>query len=70
MLRLSVVFKSKDLCSVEYGSMGCDDNYEWSFAGAEDEWYFWVPDIDRWFFGLAIYLPLKNNENIDKGISW
>ena len=37
MLRLSVVFKPEELWSVGYASMGYDDNYEWSFGGAEDE---------------------------------
>ena len=53
MLRLSVVFKTKELWSVVYGSMGCDDNYEWSFGGPEDEWYVWITDIDWRGLGLA-----------------
>ena len=59
MWRLSVVLNSKELWSVGYSSMGWDDNNEWSFGGAEDEWYFWVPDIDRWVFGLSVDGPLK-----------
>ena len=57
MLMLSVVFNSKEKNSVWYGSMGCDDNNEWYFGGAEDEWSVWVTDIDRWVFGLAIDSP-------------
>ena len=38
MLKLSVVLKSKELWSVEYGSMGYDDNGEWYFGGPEYEW--------------------------------
>ena len=66
MLRLSVVFKSKELWSVIYGSMVCDDNNEWSFGGAEDEWYFWVTDIDQWVFGLDIDSPLKRMKILTK----
>ena len=54
MLTLSDFCKSKELWSVGYGSMGCDDNNEWSFEGDEDEWSFWVPDIYQWMFGLDI----------------
>ena len=57
MLRLSVVFMSKDIWSVGYGSMEYDDKNEWYFGGAEDEWLVWVPDIDRWIFGLAMSIP-------------
>ena len=35
MLRLSVVFKFKELWLVRYDSMGCDDNNDWCFGGAE-----------------------------------
>ena len=59
MLSLSVVFKSKELWSVGYGSMECDDNDEWSFGGAEYKWSIWVTGIDRWVFGLAIDSPYK-----------
>ena len=45
MLRLSGVFKSKELWSVGYGSMGCDDYDEWSFGGPDDDWSVWVPYI-------------------------
>ena len=54
MLRVSVVFKSKELWLFGYDSMVCDDNDEWSFEGDEDEWYFWVTDIYQWIFVLAI----------------
>ena len=57
MLRLIVVFMSKELLSVRYGSMGCGDNNEWSFGGPEDEWSVWVPDIDWWGLGLDIDIP-------------
>ena len=57
MIRLSVVFKSKNLWSVGYGSMIYNDNDEWYFGGSEDGWYVWVPDIYRWGFGLAIDSP-------------
>ena len=45
MLRLSGVFKSKELWSVGYGSMGCDDYDEWSFGGPDNDWSVWVPYI-------------------------
>ena len=54
MLRLSVVFKSKELWSVGYGYTGCDDNYEWYFGGLENEWYVWAPDIYWRGLGLSI----------------
>ena len=57
MLRLSVVFKSKELWSVGYGSMGCDYNDEWYFGGAEDEWSVWVPYKYQLFFGFSIDSP-------------
>ena len=57
MLRLSVVFKSKELWPFRYGSMGCDDNNEWSFGGAEYEWYVWFPGVDWWVFCLAVDGP-------------
>ena len=57
MLRVSVVFKSKELWLFGYDSMVCDDNYECSFGGSEDEWYVWVTNIDWWVFGLAIDSP-------------
>ena len=37
MLRLSVLFKSKELWSVGYGYMGCNDNNEWYFRGSKDD---------------------------------
>ena len=47
MLKLSGVFKSKNIWSVRYGFMGCDESDEWSFGGPEDELSVWVPD-DEW----------------------
>ena len=46
MLRLSDFCKFKELWSVGYGSMGCDDSDGWSFGGPGDEWSVWVPDND------------------------
>ena len=46
MLRLSDVFKSKYIWSVGYGSIGWDDNNEWSLGGPDDDWYVLIPDID------------------------
>ena len=47
----------KYIWSVGYGYTVCDDNDGWYFGGAEDEWSVWVPDIDRWVFGLDIDSP-------------
>ena len=33
---------------VGYGSMGYDNNDEWSFWGTEDGLSVWVPDINWW----------------------
>ena len=44
MLRLSDFCKSKDLWSVGYGYMVCDDRDGWSFGGPNDNWSLWVPD--------------------------
>ena len=66
MLRLSVVFKSKELRSVGYNSMGCDDNNELLFWGPEDEWYVWVPGIDWWGLGLSNNSPLKIMRRLTK----
>ena len=52
MLRLSGVFKSKDLRSVWYGYMGCGDNNEWYFGGPDNEWYVWVPENE-----LSVWVP-------------
>ena len=57
MLRLSYFCKSKDHWSVGYGYMGCYYNNEWSFGGADEEWYVWVTDIELWCFGLTIDNP-------------
>ena len=54
MLRLSDFCHSKELWSVRYGFMGCDDNYEWSFGGPEYEWSVWVPDDE-----LYVWFPDK-----------
>ena len=59
MLSLSFFFKSKEIWSIWYGSMGCDDKDEWSFGGPEDEWSVWIPDILWWGFGFSIDSPLK-----------
>ena len=66
MLRLSVGFKSKELCSVGYGSMGCDDNNEWSVGGPDDEQYSLVLDMDWWGLGLAIDSPYKRTRRLKK----
>ena len=66
MLRLSGFCKSKDLLSVRYGSMGCDDSNECYFWGPDNEWYVWVPeyelsiwvtDIDWRSLGSTLYSP-------------
>ena len=51
---LSVVFESKYIGSVGYGSMACDNNNVWSFGGPGDEWSVWVAEIYWWRLGLAI----------------
>ena len=57
MLNSSIAFKSKEVWSVVYGSMGSDDDDEWSFGGPEDDLYVWVTDIDWWGLGLDIDIP-------------
>ena len=55
MLRLSGFCRSKEFCSVGYGSIGCDDINDWSFGGSDDKWSVWVPD-DQWLILFpAIY---------------
>ena len=68
MLRLSHFCKSKQLWSVGYVSMGCDDINGWSFGGTynecyiwvpDDEWLIWVPDTDWISLGSTLDRPLK-----------
>ena len=49
---LSDFSKSKDLCSVIYGSMECDDSNEWYFGGPDYEWSLWFPD-NEWFIWVT-----------------
>ena len=58
MLRLSDVFKSKELWLVEYGYMGFDDNDAWYFGGPDDEWSVWVPDKTEEVW-VQIWIVLK-----------
>ena len=52
MIRLSDFCNSKDLWSVGYGYIGCDDSNEWSFGGPEDKWSIWVLD-DEWYVWVS-----------------
>ena len=69
MLRLSDLWKSKELWSVGCGSTGCDTRNEWSFGGPNEEWYIKLPDI--YWISLGSTLDIyKQHKTIDKGISW
>ena len=75
MLKFSDVLNPKELWSVGYVSMVCDDNNEWSFGGPDNSWYVWVPD-DGWYvwvpniywrsLGSTLDSP-KNVRELEKG---
>ena len=67
-----MVFISKELWSVGYGYMECDDSVEWSFVCPEneryvlvpdDEWLILVPDIYWMILVSTVDNPLKTQEN-------
>ena len=67
MLRLSYVWKSKDIWSVGCGYTGCDAINEWSFGGPYKELSVKVPGIDWRSLYSTLYIPRKY-KILDKGI--
>ena len=68
MLRLSGVYRHKELWSVGCGSAGCDDSNDQSFGGPDKECYVKVPDLYLRSLGSTIDFT-KKHKIIDKGIS-